>query len=411
MAELTELKNGMPLGGDCVLGDFIRSHGRGAFYHGSTGTGDQVLVKLLPKPDPETEAQLSAWERTRTLNHAHLQNLRQCGDAPRHLYAVLERPDDMLASALAHGPLSEEETGGVLVAVLAGLRHLHSKGLVHGAVDAEHVIAVGDTVKLATDGLRVSDDKDAQAEDLRQVKALARRLSAPGPLSPSIEKMLSASLPAPKTVPAKLPEWESQGQPQPAPVPPQVEAVEPATGGNGYTKWVLAAVAALAAIFVIFGRGTPEAPVKKPVPEVARKAPQPAAEDRRPSPFADSRAAAPAVELPPPAKTRTEPPAVKARPEAPAVKARAAAASTVQSGDWRVIALTYRSQEMAAKKVAQINAQWPGMRAEVFEPKDSRGYFLVSLGGWMTRAGAEELRRKARSQGLPQDTYVQNYNQ
>ncbi len=100
-----------------------------------------------------------------------------------YIYGVFEYPDDVLAPALEQGPLSELETRGVLEAVLAGLRYLHGQGLVHGAVDPDHIVAVGEKVKLATDGLRESDDLEGHPEDVRQLGELVRRLRAPEPLS------------------------------------------------------------------------------------------------------------------------------------------------------------------------------------------------------------------------------------
>jgi hypothetical protein len=78
---------------------------------------------------------------------------------------------------------------------------------------------------------------------------------------------------------------------------------------------------------------------------------------------------------------------------------------------WRVIAFTYTSHDAAAKKAKRVNEKWPDLRASVFIPKERRGYYLVALGGRMTREDAVRLQRKARGSGLPRDTYVQNYSE
>jgi hypothetical protein len=75
-----------------------------------------------------------------------------------------------------------------------------------------------------------------------------------------------------------------------------------------------------------------------------------------------------------------------------------------------VIAFTYSSRESAEKKVQQLNQKYPGLRAAVFSPRSRRGYYLVSLGGRMTRDDAVRVQRNARGKGLPRDTYVQNYS-
>ena len=76
---------------------------------------------------------------------------------------------------------------------------------------------------------------------------------------------------------------------------------------------------------------------------------------------------------------------------------------------WRVIAFTYRTRAAAAKKVQQLNQYHPGLNAAVFSPKGNGGYYLVSLGGRMTKEEAVRLQHSARGKGLPRDLYVQNY--
>jgi hypothetical protein len=45
----------------------------------------------------------------------------------------------------------------------------------------------------------------------------------------------------------------------------------------------------------------------------------------------------------------------------------------------------------------------------VFSPAQKMGYYLVALGGRMTREDAVRLQKKARATGLAPDVYVQNY--
>ena len=86
--------------------------------------------------------------------------------------------------------------------------------------------------------------------------------------------------------------------------------------------------------------------------------------------------------------------------------------SPLESGKiWRVIAFTYRLREPAAAKARQLNQNHPGLNAAVFSPKSRKGYYLVSLGGRMTRDDAARLQRSARAKGLPRDLYVQNYSE
>ncbi len=74
-----------------------------------------------------------------------------------------------------------------------------------------------------------------------------------------------------------------------------------------------------------------------------------------------------------------------------------------------MIAFTFRTRAAAAKKVAQINQRHPRLEATVFAPKQKQGYYLVALGGRMSREEAVRLEKKARAAHLSRDLYVQNY--
>ncbi len=76
---------------------------------------------------------------------------------------------------------------------------------------------------------------------------------------------------------------------------------------------------------------------------------------------------------------------------------------------WRVIAFTFRTRAAAAKKVEQINQRHPRLEAAVFAPKEKQGYYLVALGGRMSREEALRMEKKALGEHVARDVYVQNY--
>jgi hypothetical protein len=78
---------------------------------------------------------------------------------------------------------------------------------------------------------------------------------------------------------------------------------------------------------------------------------------------------------------------------------------------WRVVSFTFSAYAAAQKKAQQINEKWPSLHAEVFKPRSRHTVYLVALGGRMTREEALRVQRDARAQGLPRDTYVQNYSE
>jgi hypothetical protein len=391
MADLKELAEGTPLSDAYTLRHWIGQDGTGTFFAAVTGEGERVLVKLASAHDPGAERQFATWDRSRGLRHPHLLELRDVGSSELagspYVYAVFEYPDDVLASAVDKGPLSEAETRGVLEAALAALSYLHAQGLVHGAVTPDQIVAVGDSVKLATDALRESHSPEAQAEDVRQLGELVRGLRAPEPLTDPLATVVRRATAKDLRKRWTLAEIAGAIAPPSAAAAVTVTPViaAPARSGEtdappagGFPRWIIAGVAILLFVILLFNiRPKPEAP------RTATPAPAPA----------------PVQASPPPAPVlaeRSVPAARKAAPSSPAI--------------WRVVAFTYRARDMASKKVKQINDRWPDLHATVFRPKSLPGYFLVALGDRMTREDAVRLQRKARSMGLPRDTFVQNYN-
>lgn len=76
--------------------------------------------------------------------------------------------------------------------------------------------------------------------------------------------------------------------------------------------------------------------------------------------------------------------------------------------EWRVVAFTYNRQDQAQKKVSSLAHQHPGLAPAVFSPT-GKAPWLVTVGGVLERDAAYALARKARSLGLPHDTYAQDY--
>jgi hypothetical protein len=80
----------------------------------------------------------------------------------------------------------------------------------------------------------------------------------------------------------------------------------------------------------------------------------------------------------------------------------------VSTPGWRVIAYTYRHEAQAERKVQSLAQRYPRLTPGVFTLRGSAPY-LVTLGGVMSKADAEAMRREAVGMGLPRDTYAQNY--
>jgi hypothetical protein len=381
-----------------------------AFFQTSPAPdGRPAIIKLVREAAVDGAAPLDLWYRTRQLRHPNLIELFDCGRATCNgetvLYAVFESPDETLASALGRSPLNQEEAREVLDSVLEALRYLHAQGLVLGALDADHIVAVGDRIRLSTGALRYAETSSAYGEDIRLLGDLwqqslmpasprsaeiAAHAADPNPQTRWTLAEISDALDAPlPSVPVPAPSFTvssavslptevvRQDAPVDAPVvPPSPRRRSERATEYRFPKWIFVGAAGVLLLIVALNWPHP-AGVATSSPVAAVSLP---AETRVPAPL--PKAAAPPQPSP-------------------------AAGKAV----WRVIALTYRNRDAAAKKVQQLNQQHPGVNASVFSPRDRKGYYLVSIGGRMTHEEAVRLQRSARGKGLPRDLYVQNYTE
>jgi eukaryotic-like serine/threonine-protein kinase len=376
MTDFKELCHGALIADLYTTEECVRQERESAFFTVKTADGERLLMKLVPADAADVEQQFAVWQRSRHLRHRHLLYLSDLGrteiEGRDYIYAVFENPDDSLASALRHRPLSEAEARATFEAALSALRYLHGQGMVHGAVDADHVVAVGDDVKLTTDALREFDDLDGHLEDVRQLGELGRAMRAPETLSEPMASVVRHATapeprqrwtlaeiaktleerPAPPAAAAAI-EAEAPAAPEPAPIPipmpmpaPVVEpkSVEPeprppaahATVASEYRnarpvrvipKWPFAAAALLLlSILVLHSRHKPDSPRSAPVAAVAM------------------------------------------RPNA----SSAVSPAQMDRTSWRVVAFSSRSRHNAARRAQQINRRWPELHAAVYALKERR---------------------------------------
>lgn len=117
----------------------------------------EVAIKLILADAENPELQLSWWELAAKLSHPHLLRLFQRGhcqlDGMELLYAVTECAEESLAQIIPYRPLTPAETRDILQSVLDALAYIHGKGFVHGHIKPANIMAVGDQVKVSSDGL------------------------------------------------------------------------------------------------------------------------------------------------------------------------------------------------------------------------------------------------------------------
>ncbi|HWE85953.1 MAG TPA: hypothetical protein VG267_13485 [Terracidiphilus sp.] len=113
-----------------------------------------------------------------------------------------------------------------------------------------------------------------------------------------------------------------------------------------------------------------------------------------------------------PAAATPDPPLPTPSPAPPrsasSLPAPASSAVTPGRAQWRVVAFTYNRQDQAQKKASTLAQKHPDLQPQVFSP-NGRAPWLVTIGGAQQRDAAYALARRARSLGLPRDSYAQNY--
>lgn len=449
MTDINGLREASNLAGYAIE-RLIRQEGEAAFFVVASPDGERLLMKVAPVAGENAERQLAVWERSRHLRHPNIVHLRDPGrtefGGEGYIYALLEYPDDSLATALENGPLNEEEARAVLEAALSALRYLHSQGMVHGAVTPEHVVAVGNEIKLTTDALSESDDLEGPMEDVRQLGELVRTIRAPEPGGEPLATVVRHAADADarhrwtlaeiareleKFVPAAAAPVIVEAPVEAAPAVAASQIEEPV--GTGDSRVAAESVAGGAALLQQ-GHDVAASDARETFAQAAQRAVRPAAlyamrrwedllrtgrraweafsaSDMPKWPFA---AAAVLVILILLLNRHHNAPVQRATSYTPAAVARPVSAPPPVSAEpsgpatWRVIAFTYKSRRMAAKKAKEINHRWPELQASVRSPKERHGYFLVTLGRAMDREEATELQRKAHTLGLPRDTYLEN---
>ena len=126
---------------------------------------EKAAIKLIPA-DADAEARIDGWALTATLSHPHLMRMLHAGrcqiDTVPLLYSVTEYADEVLSQILPERPLTASEAGEMLDAVLDALSYLHGKGFVHGHLKPANIMAVGDRLKLSSDGLHLAGEPGRQ---------------------------------------------------------------------------------------------------------------------------------------------------------------------------------------------------------------------------------------------------------
>lgn len=443
--ELWTEYEGKTIDGAFPLKKLLAPEGRSAFFSTSNGNGDPVLIRLIESHFDADEI-LARWQGVQALGHPNLLRLDQYSQVPMDgttvIYAVMEPVEANLAAVVSGQRLTVQETIQLATSVSSALDVLHTHGFVHEHIEPANIFAVGDVVKLRSDCIREAPEGEKGAQSKRRdihdlgivllqaltqehsLAAATNQLPLPSPFDHIVRKSVSgewgiaeirAALQtqkrpaAPLAAPVSNPQRIAVEAPPVAATKPVItaKAAEPESetsvdarsrdryrvpAGDGARKTGLRngsiIAAALAVILIVWlswhfaHRGS----------QNGKAAIQPNAKP----------AHAPAPVAPPPIS----------KPDPSTGPGHQAAQNTevaTSHSQWRVVAYTYNHADQAQKKSATVAQQHPELRPEVFTPTGHAPY-LVTVGGSMNRDDALAFAQKARSLGLPRDTYAQNYS-
>src|SRR6185312_7766710 len=438
--------------GEFQLQDFIGADATSAVFRAEMAESGTVAVVKFYKVDQDSvaETQTEIWEEAKKLNHPNLIKLLGCGRYPigdhKLIYVAVEPADESLASALRERTLEPDEAVEVLTCARSALQYLHSRDFVHSCLSPEQIFAVGDAIKLSTEGLRKAgatqrlvasnpkylapESREANTARSADVWCLGATLvegltqqnvssgnwslqSIPQQLRNVVQRCLSpdASLRSDlskidqesATAHQSKPVARAQEQPIPQVVrhepPKTLYPHKPERSGLPFWVYAVASIALIVILVWLFHSSSPP-----PKAEAQRQAPKtaPAAQQRTIPPASDTTAA------PAPAATQPARESAVHKPSPAIVRNGQPQPAETENGPiWRVVVYTYGQQSAADARAEAINKKHPQLHAQTFSPT-GKSPFLVTVGGAMSRADATRFRRTALSLGMPRDTYAQN---
>jgi TonB family protein len=158
---------GRVIDGRFTLLQWVRGSGWSGVFLTELGEpgSEKAAIKLIPA-DAGAEARIADWALTANLSHPHLMRMFHAGrcqiDTVPLLYSVTEYADEVLSQILPERPLTPSEAREMLDAVVDALSYLHGKGFVHGHIKPANIMAVGDRLKIASDGLHLAGEPGRQ---------------------------------------------------------------------------------------------------------------------------------------------------------------------------------------------------------------------------------------------------------
>ena len=178
--------------------------------------GLKAAIKLTLADAAQTQIQSSRWELASKLSHPHLIRILHTGrwrveDERDMHFAVMEYADENLAEILSSRRLTPAEASEMLIPTLDALDYLHGRGLVYGSIKPANIMAVGDELKLSSDGIRPMGESE---ESSGNGNAYDAPENASGAVSPSSD-IWSLGMTLVEALTNRLPKWDRTAENDP----------------------------------------------------------------------------------------------------------------------------------------------------------------------------------------------------
>ena len=159
MADVWKKWEGQTVNGKFRLAAYLGGSENGAVFQADYGGREPraAAIRLAFQDSPNAEILLQWWQFASTLSHPNLIRIFQTGrcqigDA-KLIYVAMEFAEEDLSHVVPYRPLTKDEAIGTLTPALNALAYLNSKGVVHGRIKPGNIMAIGDDLKLSSDGL------------------------------------------------------------------------------------------------------------------------------------------------------------------------------------------------------------------------------------------------------------------
>jgi TonB family protein len=171
----------------------------------------EAVIRLVAAQSAGAERKLSLWRLAAEFSHPHIIRLFQIGqcrlDNTNLFFVAMEYAAENLAQILPARSLTPSEARDMLVPTLEALAYIHSKGFVHGHLQPSNIMAIGDQLKISSDGLGRAGESSS---DAREVSEYDPPEAARGVISPEGD-VWSLGMALVEALTQDLPKWkESQ---------------------------------------------------------------------------------------------------------------------------------------------------------------------------------------------------------